>query len=202
MHDRATPASCRRPNAIPRICLPLPPAAVLTMKQVGAVMKRGRKLRNKGRITAHDFGVLDTLMFQCRSPRTGTIEVSYSALQKITGFARGTISGAITRLTGCNLVLKIKRRLRVAWHQGGTTSRQATNCYQFIAPTDDGHTEFSTQPVDRELELTFTSPAFTADSATARASLDALSKQRRARLEETRKAERAVKVKAGWICAY
>lgn len=202
MQSKATPTRRERPNAIPTIRLPLPPAPALTMQQVGAVMKRARKLRNRQRITAHDFGVLDTLMFQCRSPKTGTVEVSYSALQKITGFARKTIGKAVARLTACNLVRKIKRRLRMAWHQGGTTSRQATNCYQFIAPAIDTDTEFPSKSVNRELEITYVSPTVNAETEAARTRLDAIAAQRRAQREAAWRGERAAKAKTGWVCAY
>lgn len=201
MQDRATPAALRRPNHIPKIHLPLPPAPALTMQQVGGVMKRARKLRNRQQLTPYDFGVLDTLMFQCRNPRTGTIEVSYSALQRITGFARKTISKAIAKLTACSLVLKIKRRLRMAWHQGGTTSRQATNCYQFVAPPAGTDTEFPPKPVDKGLEITFISPRLTATTEAARAELDELTKRRQVQREAAWRVERAIKAKAGWISA-
>lgn len=201
MQSTTTPAKRRQPT-IPTIRLPMPPAPALTAQQVGVLMKRARKLRNNQRITAYDFGVFDALMFQCRNPRSGTVEVSYSALQRITGFARSTITQAITRLGECSLVVKIKRRLRMAWHQGGTTSRQATNCYQFDRALPSNDTEFAGRPVHKGLEISYISKEVNVNAEAARAVLAEGANERAQRRAEAWRAERAAKAKAGWITAY
>jgi hypothetical protein len=46
--------------------------------------------------------------------------------------------------------------VRVAWHQGGQQSRQATNAYVLHPPADTSaeHSEFAGRPVPREIEIT------------------------------------------------
>lgn len=181
----------RRPSPIHRaIQLPPPPSQKLTPAQVGAVMKRARKLGRKKVLTPYDHRLIDALMFQSRSPDTGAVVVSYSALQRITGMARATIAKGIARLTSCGLVEKIKRRLRVSWHQGGTASLQATNAYRFNPPAAD--TEFAPQTVDQKLEFSFLSDSINAETQEARASLARVRAQR----DSQRDAERVAKVTA------
>jgi len=55
--------------------------------------------------------------------------VSYSALQRLTRLARATIAGALGVLERLRVLSRIKRRIVVAWHQGGLQSRQATSAY-------------------------------------------------------------------------
>jgi hypothetical protein len=54
------------------------------------------------------------------------IVVSYTALQRLCHCARSTIAAALDALQREGLLSRVKRRVRRAWHQGGTTSRQAT----------------------------------------------------------------------------
>ena len=181
----------RRPSPITRsIQLPPPPSQKLTAAQVGAVMKRARKLGRQDMLTPYDHRLLDALLFQCRNPSTGAVVVSYSALERITGMARATIAKGIARLTSCGLMGKIKRRLRVSWHQGGTASLQATNAYRFNAPTAD--TEFAPQTVDQKLEFSFSCQSVGIEAQEARASLAAI----RACRDAGRGAERLAKVRA------
>jgi hypothetical protein len=175
----------RRPSPITRsIQLPPPPSQKLTPAQVGAVMKRARKLGRRDVLTPYDHRLLDALLFQCRSPSTGAVVVSYSALQRITGMARATIAKGIARLTSCGLLGKIKRRLRVSWHQGGTASLQATNAYRFNLPAAD--TEFAPQTVDQKLEFSFSCQSVSAEAQEARASLGAVRVRRVAHQEAKR----------------
>ncbi len=179
----------RRPSPITKaIQLPPPPSQKLTPAQVGAVMKRARKLGRQDVLTPYDHRLLDALMFQCRNPSTGAVVVSYSALQRITGMARATIAKGITRLTSCGLMGKIKRRLRVSWHQGGTASLQATNAYRFNPPHAD--TEFAPQTVDQKLEFSFSCQSVGIEAQAARESLAAV----RARRDSQRSVERLAKV--------
>lgn len=167
----------RRPSPITRsIQLPPPPSQKLTPVQVGAVMKRARKLGRKKVLTPYDHRLIDALMFQSRNPGTGAIVVSYSALERITGMARATVAKGIKRLTSCGLLGKIKRRLRVSWHQGGTASLQATNAYRFNVPAAD--TEFAPQTVDQKLEFSFSCQSVCAEAQRAREDLEAIRKRR------------------------
>ncbi len=181
----------RRPSPIQRaIQLPPPPSQKLTPAQVGAVMKRARKLGRQNVLTPYDHRLLDAMLFQCRSPSTGAVVVSYSALQRITGMARATVAKGIARLTSCGLLGKIKRRLRVSWHQGGTASLQATNAYRFNPPAAD--TEFAPQTVDQRLEFSFLSGSTNTETQEARTSLARVRAQR----DSQRDAERMAKVTA------
>ncbi len=182
----------RRSSPITRaIQLPPPPSQKLTPAQVGAVMKRARKLGRQDVLTPYDHRLLDALLFQCRSPSTGAVVVSYSALQRITGMARATIAKGIARLASCGLLGKIKRRLRVSWHQGGTASLQATSAYRFNPPVAD--TEFAPQTVNQKLEISYSFQTVGNETQNARNSLTAV----RERREAQRDSERLVKVTAG-----
>ena len=55
----------------------------LTLAEAITIAKRGRRLLRAGRITAKTYVVLDCLLWSCRNPVTGTIVVSYTALQKL-----------------------------------------------------------------------------------------------------------------------
>lgn len=183
----------RRPSPITRaIQLPPPPSQKLTPAQVGAVMKRARKLGRQDVLTPYDHRLLDALLFQCRSPSTGAVVVSYSALQRLTGMARATIAKGIARLTSCGLLGKIKRRLRMSWHQGGIASLQATSAYRFNVPTLAAHTESAARTVDQELIFSFSSQSLNDEAQRARDSLAAV----RARRDDQREAERLTKVRA------
>lgn len=178
MQNDQPPPRRRRQQPISRaIQLPPPPVQRLTPTEVGAVMKRARKLGRSGELTPYDHRVLDALLFQCRNPMSGAVVVSYSAIERITRIARPTIIKAVTRLIGCGLLNKIKRRLRVTWHQGGTASLQAPNAYSFNVP-GPGHTESSTQAVNQTLEITYLSQQVSAEAKAARDALAAINKRR------------------------
>jgi len=118
--------------------LPPPPARRLTTAEAIAIAKRARKLLRKGLLTPHQAVILDCLLWACRSPATGAIIVSYTALQRLCHCARGTVAAALDALQREGLLSRVKRRMRCAWHQGGTTTRQATSCYMLHPPP---HTE-------------------------------------------------------------
>lgn len=177
----------RRPSPITRaIQLPPPPSQKLTPSQVGALMKRARKLGRQNVLTPYDHRLLDAMLFQCRNPG-GAVVVSYSALQRITGMARATVAKGIAKLTSCGLLEKIKRRLRVSWHQGGTASLQAPNAYRFNPPA--ANTEFTPQTVDKTLEFSFSCQSVNAEAQEARAKLAIIRAQRDAQREVERRAK-------------
>lgn len=190
MQTAHTSPGRRRTSPVTKaIQLPPPPSQKLTPAQVGAVMKRARKLGRQDVLTPYDHRLLDALLFQCRSPNTGAVVVSYSALQRITGMARATVAKGIARLTSCGLLTKIKRRLRVSWHQGGSASLQATSAYCFNPPTAD--TEFAPQTVDQKLEFSFSCQSVSAEVQQAREDLAQI-RIRRAAQQETQRAARVL----------
>lgn len=116
------------------------PATQLTPAQASAIAKRGRKLLRKGLLTHRQYALLDCLLWSCRRPSTGAIVVSYTALQRLSRQARGTIAEGLRRLVELRLVTRIKRRIRIAWIGGGQASRQGANAYVLHLPAD---TEFN-----------------------------------------------------------
>ena len=151
-------------------------AQKLTPADAAAIAKRGRKLLRAGRITHRDLVILDCLLWSCRDPVTGAIVVSYTALCRLAHVGRATVAGAVARLQALGVLSRIRRRVRVLWHQGGQQSRQAANAY-VLHPRD--HSEFRPGTVlqsDREIHHVVEAPA-----AAVRAAQDALARVRAAR---------------------
>ena len=123
---------------------PPPPAIKLTPADAAAIAKRGRKLMRAGRITHNQWAVLDCILWSCRNLTTGAIVVSFSGLQKLANVGRATVAGAVKVLERLSVLRRIKRRVRVVWHQGGQQSRQATSAYVLHPPR---HSEFSSRTV-------------------------------------------------------
>ncbi len=145
-------------------------------------MKRARKLGRRGDLTPYDHRLLDALLFQCGSAFSGARVASYSALARITGMARATIAKGIARLVNYGLLQKIKRRLRVAWHQGGTASLQAPNAYAFNVPSQ-ADTESAPQPVIQTLEISFVSQHVSETALAARQHLAEIANRRKRQRE-------------------
>jgi len=141
----------------------------------GEIAKRGRKLLRAGKITHRELVILDCLLWSCRDPLTGAIVVSYTALCRLAHVGRETVAGAVARLQRLGVLTRIKRRVRVLWHQGGQQSRQAANAYVLHPP----HSEFAGRTVvqsDREIYHVIEAPA-----AAVRAAQEALARVRAAR---------------------
>lgn len=185
---RQQPKSCGA--SLPRrgIQIPPPPARRLTPTETGMVMKRARKLGRQGVLTPYDHRLLDTLLFQCGQPLSGAVVVSYTALNRITGMCRATLVKGVKRLTECGILQKVKRRLRMAWHQGGTVSLQAPNAYLFNVPAVT-NTESTPQPVNQTLDILYIPQEVSGEVAAARAAL-ALVNERRGRLSREANQER------------
>jgi hypothetical protein len=173
-----------RPNPGAKPCLE-PPAVKLAPAEAAAIAKRGRKLMRAGRITHKQWAVLDCLLWSCRNPTSGAIVVSFSGLQKLVKVGRATAAGAVKVLERLRVLSRIKRRIRVVWHQGGQQSRQATNAYVLHPPR---HSEFSSRTVfqgDRT-EILYLRQQAPADLAAAEAALAQRRKTIQARLLERR----------------
>jgi len=156
------------------IVYPPIPGPRLTSAEAGAIAKRARKLLRKGRLTAKEFVILDTLLWSCRRHGEAAATVSYSALQKLAHVARDTIAKGLRKLAQLGLLQAIKRRVRVVWG-GGTASRQATSSYVLIAPT----TESSAPTVPRELKILI---PVSVEVAAAQAGLEAIRARRSAQI--------------------
>jgi len=147
----------------------------LTPTEAGEIAKRGRKLLRAGKITHRDLVILDCLLWSCRNPVTGAIVVSYTALCRLAHVSREAVASALRRLQAFGVLTRIKRRVRVLWHQGGLQSRQAANAYVLHPP----HSEFGGRTViqsDRDILQIVEAPA-----AAVRAAQEALARVRAAR---------------------
>ena len=194
------PQNARRTPPITKaIQIPPPPVQRLTPAETGGIMKRARKLGRRGVLSPYDHRLLDALLFQCGSPLSGAVVASYSALARITGIGRATIAKGIAKLIRSGLLQRIKRRLRIAWHQGGTASLQAPNAYVFnVQPAAD--TESTPQPVIQKLESLIISQLVSPNAESARAALALVSRRREieaktanvARIEQARREGRFV----------
>ena len=120
----------------------------LTLAEAISIAKRGRRLLRTGRITAKTYVVLDCLLWSCRNPATGLISASYRGLMRLCHCARETVAGALAVLERLGVVGRIKRRIKVAWHNGGSASRQLSNAYTLHPGGPD--TESSSRPVIQE----------------------------------------------------
>src|SRR5262249_42661473 len=163
------------------IVLPMPPARRLTSIDAGAIASRARKLLRRGLLTHHQHILLDTLLWSCRSPSTGAIAVSYSALQRLANMARATVSGGLRALERLHLLSTIRRRVRLSWANGGHASTQATKAYVLHQPAN---TEFSRRTVEQKLEIIQISQHNSAASAEARAALAAIRERRHLAIAE------------------
>jgi hypothetical protein len=123
----------------------------LTDAEAGAIAHRGRKLLRRGLLTHRQLVLLECLLWSCRSPATGAIVVSYTALQRLAHMARETIAGGLRVLERLGLLTRVKRRVRLLWHQGGQQVRQLTNAY-VLHPPAANHCEFATATVSQRIE--------------------------------------------------
>lgn len=114
----------------------------MTPTQAAALARRCRLLLRAGQLTHAQHSIADTLLWSCRAPGTPMVSVSYSRLQRLAHASRDSVVRAIRRLEELGLLRKTKRRVRIGW-----ASRQVTNLYELLAPTEsDG------RPVHREQE--------------------------------------------------
>lgn len=159
------------------------PARRLTPSETAAIAKRGRKLLRRGELTHRELVLLDCFLWSCRRPETGAIVVSYTALQRLAHQARETVARGVQTLERVGLLSRIKRRVRINWHQGGVRVRQLVNAYLLHPPTAN-HCEFDRATVNQEtsIEYILTDVAIGA-SAAARAALAAITERRRPFIE-------------------
>ena len=159
------------------------PARRLTPSETAGIAKRGRKLLRRGTLTHYQLVLLDCFLWCCRQPGSGAIVVSYTALQRLAHMARETVARGIQALERAGLLSRVKRRVRIAWHQGGVRVRQLVNAY-LLHPPAANHCEFDRATVNQEssIEYTLTDVAIEA-SAAARAALAAIAERRRPFLE-------------------
>jgi hypothetical protein len=123
------------------IILPPPPARRLTAAEAGEVAYRARKLLRKGQLTHRAYCLLDCFLWCCRDAKSGAIVVSYKRLEQLAHLSRGVIADGIRQLEGLRLLTRIKRTVRVRWHNGGQQCRQAMNAY-VLHPAERDHHEF------------------------------------------------------------
>jgi hypothetical protein len=113
---------------------------LLSPSEAAAIARRGRKLLRAGRITPHELVLLDCLLWSCRSKEREVANVSYSALRRLTRLSRTTIAKGLRKVQRLGVLSVVKRRVRLAWHQGGIRSLQAVSSY-ILLPTRAPDTE-------------------------------------------------------------
>lgn len=128
-----------------------------------AIAKRARKLLRAGRITHRELVLVDTLLWCCRSPTTGGIVVSYTALQRLCRMGRATIAKGLRVLERLRVLTRIRRRVRSAWR-----SLQATNRYVLHPVSTEFHERTVSQNDRTEITHVFVPNA---DVAAAQATL-------------------------------
>ena len=175
--------TARPAYATPIHCVPI---HRLTLNQAAAIAKRGRKLLRRGELTHREWCLLDCLLWTCRRPDSGAIVSSYTALQKLAHQARETVARGLRTLERVGLLSRTKRRLRVAWHQGGVRVRQLTNSYRLHPPSGvehANHCEFDHATVQSDsLEYVHCDAGIESAKA-ARAALVAVAERRRPAVE-------------------
>lgn len=99
------------------------------------------------------------------------------------GEAAEKAAAALAKLEGLGLVERIKRPVRLSWHQGGQASRQATSCYRLNAPAANvegrAHTESSQRTVNRGMEISYKERTPDDDAEAARKALAVVRERRR-----------------------
>ncbi len=194
----ANPATAAYRGAVPLPLLPLPQAVFLDPQRAGQLAKRGRALLRAGEITHRELALLDCLLWSCRRPGQDLAVASYTALCKLAHVAKDTVSHGLAKLESLGLIERIKRRVRLSWHQGGQASRQATSCYRLVPPEPDAkgqdmrpgasatataHTESSGRTVNKEIEIFYQERAASSDAEAARKVLAAVRERRRPLLD-------------------
>src|SRR5690348_11589000 len=119
------------------------PSPALSPADACRIAQRARRLVRSGRLSHTAFCVLDNLLWACRPKNASHAVVSYTGLARLAHLAKATISRAIVTLEALRLITKVRRRILVPWHQGGSQCRQLANLYQF----QPRHCEFNRRPV-------------------------------------------------------
>ena len=159
------------------------PCRRLTPSEDAAVAKRGRKLLRRGELTHRELCLLDCLLWSCRQPATRAIVASYTALQKLAHQARETVVRGVRTLERVGLLSRIKRRARIAWHQGGVRVRQLANAYVLHPPTGYDHCEFGGATVNQNQTIEVLFSVDIEATKAARAALAAIAERRRPAIE-------------------
>ena len=117
----------------------------LTPAEAGALADRARKLRSAREITAHQFVLLDALLWSCRRPGRAIAQAAYSQLERFAGIARATVAEGLEALERVGLLVRVKRRVVATGANGGRLWRQLPSSYRFlkIVPKPPISREFS-----------------------------------------------------------
>jgi DNA-binding Lrp family transcriptional regulator len=146
----------------------------LSPAQAGQIATQGRRMLRRRAITAHQYALLDVVLWAARRPGSAVLTASYKVLARLAGQARSTVAEGIRRLEELGLLQRVRRRIRVAWLGAAVASRQLANAYRLVPPD----TESATRPVREQPLIISVVEAPDADRQTA---LHALDKVRRAR---------------------
>ena len=146
-------------------------AYALSGREAGAIAARVRLLRRQRLLTAYEAALADVMLWTARKPGSGLLTASLAVLARLAGQARSTATEGVRRLEELGLIQRIRRRVRVAWHDGRTASRQVANAYRLIAPA----TETAARP-GRDQSLTIS--VVETSTGAVRAAQEALAERR------------------------
>jgi hypothetical protein len=114
---------------------PAPMSAIaLSGPQAGAIATRARKLLRRRLLTPHQHALLDAVLWTARRPGSATLIASLSVLARLAGQARSTVTEGVRRLEELGLLVRVRRRVRVAWIGAGVASRVVANAYRLLVP--------------------------------------------------------------------
>ena len=120
----------------------------LSGPQAGQLATHARKLLQRGQLTAHQFTLLDAMLWRARRPGSAMLAASMAVLARLAGQGRSTVAEGLRALEKLGLVARIRRRVRVAWG-GSTASRQIANAYLLKA----ADTESSGRPAREQASI-------------------------------------------------
>jgi hypothetical protein len=162
-------------------------AYALSGPQAGQIATRARQLLRRRLLTAHQYALLDTVLWAARRPGSATLIASLKVLARLAGQARSTVAEGIGALERLGLLQRVRRRVRVAWIGGGQASRQVANAYRLIVPD----TESAAQPAREQPSII---SVIEAPNETQRTAREALAERRR-------QVEEAMKYRPGYRIA-
>jgi hypothetical protein len=105
----------------------------LSPAQAGALATRARQLLRARTITPHEHALMDCLLWTARRPGNAMLIAPMTVLARLAGQGRRTVVRGLARLEELGLLVRVRRRVRVAWG-GAVASRVVANGYVLKAP--------------------------------------------------------------------
>jgi hypothetical protein len=127
---------------------PMPNAkrGFMSPTQAAYISKRARDAVRAGLLTAKQFIVLETLLWDIRDRGSDSATATYGWLQRLTNACRQTIADAIAAFERLGLVRRIKHKTLVLWNNGGRQWKQRPSEYVFCCESTQ-QTEYPKQVI-------------------------------------------------------